>query len=132
MVNFRMKVTGFQYLQVLFITIGTFICSCTSYVSISTSVPSNIIVTGDNVKFLFVNRFVPEELDYNNENKVDVYRMGLDKYIEGLKDGFDHDEKFHLIPADTTLPSHSAHEPAYNLTRDVISNLIEKYHPEFS
>jgi len=128
---FRINVTGFPYLQVLFITIGTFISSCTSYVSITTSVPSNIIVTGDNVKFLFVNRFVPEDLDYNNENKVDVYKLGLDKYIEGLKDGFDHDEKFHLILADTTLPSHSAHEPAYNLSTSLILYLCREYDPEY-
>jgi hypothetical protein len=105
--------------------------SCTSYVSISTHLPPAIIVPEDTVDFLFVNRFIPDALDYKNENKTEVYKIGLESYIKGLKDGFDKNKKFFLILADTTLPSHSAHEPAYNLSMDVIGILCEEYNPDY-
>ena len=107
------------------------IFSCTSYVSISTTALPEINLSGDSAEFLFVNRFVPDDLDYKNENKVDVYKMGIEKYIEGLKSGFDTSEKINLIIADTTLASHSAHEPAYNLSTRIIQDLCREYDPDY-
>jgi hypothetical protein len=97
---------------------------------VSTSIPANILVTVDSACFLFINRFLSEDLDFNNENKVEVYKVGSEKYIDRLRYGSDQDEKYHFIFADTVLPSHSAHESAYNLTIDIINNLSEKYNPD--
>lgn len=121
----------FHYPQVVLIALISYNISCTSYVSVSTSIPSNIIVTGDTVQFLFINRFVPEDLDYKKDNKIEVYKLGSEKYVRGLKNGFDNDEKYRLIFADTIFPSHSAHEPANNLTMDIIENLCEQYNPDY-
>ena len=66
-----------------------------------------------------------------NENKVDVYKMGVETYIDGLQSGFDTNEKINLIIADTTLASHSAHEPAYNLSTRIIQELSGEYNPDY-
>ncbi len=105
--------------------------SCTSYVSISTTALPEIILPGDSADFLLVKRFMPDDLDYKNENKVDVYIMGIETYIEGLKAGFDTNKKINLIIADTTLDSHSAHEPAYNLSTRIIQELCREYDPDY-
>jgi hypothetical protein len=81
--------------------------------------------------FSFYKQILSEDLDFNNENKVEVYKVGSEKYIYGLRYGFDKDEKYHFIFADTVLPSHSAHESAYNPTIDIINNLSEKYNPDY-
>ncbi len=105
--------------------------SCTSYVSISTTALPEINLSKDSADFLLVNRFVPDQLDYKNENKVDVYRMGVNKYIDGLISGFNTNEKINLVIADTILASHSAHEPAYNLSTRIIQELCEEYDPDY-
>jgi hypothetical protein len=105
--------------------------SCTSYVSISTTALPEINLPDDSTEFLFVNRFVPNNLDYKKDNKLEVYEIGLEKYIEGLKAGFDTNGKINLIFADTIIASHSAHEPAYNLSTRIIQELCGKYDPDY-
>ena len=105
--------------------------SCTSYVSVSTTALPEINLPEDSTDFLFVNRFVPDNLDYKKENKVDVYQIGVEKYIEGFKSGFDTNGRVNLIIADTVLASHSAHEPAYNLSTRIIQELSRKYDPDY-
>ena len=109
------------------ILLSTIICSCTSYVSIQKSLPPEIVLPEETAEFLFINRFEANNLDYNNENKVEVYEMGAEKYIAGMKSGFDSDEYFHLTLSDTMILSHSAHEPAFNLTRDDVQKLCQEY-----
>ena len=109
------------------ILLSTIIYSCTSYVSIQKSLPPEIVLPEETAEFLFINRFEANNLDYNNENKVEVYEMGVEKYIAGMKSSFDSDEYFHLTLSDTMILGHSAHEPAINLTRDVVQKLCEEY-----
>ena len=105
--------------------------SCTSYVSISTTAPPEINLSKDSADFLLVNRFVPDQLDFKNENKVDVYSRGFEKYIGGLTSGFNTNEKINLVIADTIVASHSAHEPAYTLSGRTIQELCEAYDPDY-
>ena len=121
---------GLFYLPIMLFLISM-TCSCTSYVTITTTASPEIILPVDSANFLLVNRFIPDELDYKNENKVDVYQIGLEKYFEGLKAGFNTNEKINLIIADTTIASHSAHEPAYNLSAGIIQDLCSEYDPDY-
>jgi len=105
--------------------------SCTSYVQISTVAPPEIILPGDSAQFLLVNRFVPDNLEFKKENKVDVYKKGIETYIDGLITGFDTNDKIDLIIADTLLASHSAHEPAYTLSARMIQELGVRYDPDY-
>ena len=100
---------------------------CTAYVPVNKTVPPEIILPEDSADFLFVNRFKPEDLEYNNENKVEVFEMGLDHYIKGLKSSFDTCSHLSLILSDTIIASHSAHEAAYNLSQRVVNDLAKKY-----
>jgi len=102
--------------------IGIALSSCTSFVTIHKTMPPDLNIPA-NSDFLFVDRFMPEELDFNNQNKIDVFYKGRDKFVQGLKAGFDTCKVYHLQLSDTTLPSHSAHEPAYNLKPDIVEHL---------
>jgi hypothetical protein len=57
--------------------------------------------------------------------------MGVNSYINGLKYGFDTCRQFNLIMSDTIMPSHSAHEPAYNLSREIIAELYRNFNADY-
>ena len=115
--------------QVLFycLLLTVFISSCASYVPVQKTLAPEIILPEETADFLFVNRFKPEDLEYNNENKVEVFEIGLDHYIKGLKSSFDTCRHLSLILSDTIIPSHSAHEAAYNLSVRVVNVLANTY-----
>ena len=105
--------------------------ACTSYVPVQKTLPPEIVLQEVTADFLFVNRFKPDELDYNNENKVEVYKMGVENYISGLKSGFDTSGQLNLLMSDTILASHSAHEPAHNLSQSIIRSLCDEYDSDY-
>lgn len=115
----------------ILILASTFLGACTSYVPVRKTLPPEIVLREETADFLFVNRFEPDDLDYNNENKVEVFEMGVDNYINGLKTGFDTCRNYNLILSDTIFPSHSAHEPAYNLSQEIINNLYNDYDADY-
>lgn len=95
------------------------------------TLPPEIVLKEDSADFLFVNRFKPDDLDYNNENKVEVFEIGVENYIKGLQSGFDTCSNYNLIMSDTMIPSHSAHEPAYNLSQRIIQELYDSYKSDY-
>jgi hypothetical protein len=107
--------------------LNTFLYSCTSYVPVQKTLAPEIILPEETADFLFVNRFKPEDLEYNNENKVEVFEVGLDHYIMGLKSSFDTCRHLSLILSDTIIPNHSTHEAAYNLSVRVVNVLAKNY-----
>ena len=115
----------------LLILFTIFFGACTSYVPVQKILPPEIILHEETADFLFVNRFEPDSLDFNNENKIEVFEMGVDSYIAGLKAGFDTSRHYTLILSDTIFPSHSAHEPAYNLSARIIDYLHRVYHATY-
>ncbi|MCK5281453.1 MAG: hypothetical protein KAK04_23030 [Cyclobacteriaceae bacterium] len=113
------------------ILLSTIICSCTSYVPVQKTLPPEIVLPEQTAEFLFIDRFEPDDLDFNNENKIEVYEIGLESFIAGLEAGFDTSRYFHLTLSDTLMPSHSAHEPAYNLSQDVVQILCREYNQNY-
>ncbi len=105
--------------------------SCTSYVSVQKTLPPEIIIPDNEGDFLFVNRFVYTDLDYNNENKKEVFSMGQKSFVEGLKAGFDTSQYYHLTLGDTIIKAHSAHEPAANLSPTDVLTLCEQFNQEY-
>jgi hypothetical protein len=118
-------------ISVLLVLLITIICSCTSFVSVQKTLPPEKILPEETANFLFIDRFEPDDLDYNNKNKIEVYEIGLESYKAGLKAGFDTAKFFHLTPCDTAMPSHSAHEPAYNLSKEVAQLLCKEYNQNY-
>jgi len=113
------------------IILSVYLYSCTAYVPVQKTLPPEIVLPEETADFLFVNRFESDDLDYNNENKVEVFEMGVENYISGLKSGFDTCRLFNLILSDALFPSHSAHEPAYNLSREIVQTLCSEYDPDY-
>ena len=107
------------------------LAGCTTYVPVAKQQPPEILIRHDNADLLLVNRFIPDELDYNNENKIDVFEKGLSSYMAGIQTGFGSSEDFKLYLADTALASHSAHQPAHNLSREQISYLTALHPVEY-
>lgn len=101
--------------------------SCMTYVPVQKTLPPEIILPEENAEFLFVNRFEPDDLNYTNKNKIEVYEIGLERFIGGLKAGFDTSRYYHLTLGDTVMPSHSAHEPAFNLSSELARQLCLEY-----
>ncbi|MCK5101812.1 MAG: hypothetical protein KAR17_03320, partial [Cyclobacteriaceae bacterium] len=95
------------------------------------TLPPEIVLPEQTAEFLFIDRFEPDDLDFNNENKIEVYEIGLESFIAGLEAGFDTSRYFHLTLSDTLMPSHSAHEPAYNLSQDVVQILCREYNQNY-
>ena len=114
-----------------FVLLSTIFCSCTSYVPVKKTLPPEIVLPEQTAEFLFIDRFEPDDLDFNNENKIEVYEIGLESFIAGLEAGFDTSRYFHLTLSDTLMPSHSAHEPAYNLSQDVVQILCREYNQNY-
>jgi len=100
-------------------------------VPVQKTLPPEIVLKEESADFLFVNRFKPDDLDYNNENKVEVFEMGVDSYIKGLQAGFDTCHQYNVIMSDTMITSHSAHEPAYNLSQRIIQHLSDKFNFDY-
>ena len=113
------------------VLLSTIIFSCTSYVPVQKTLPPEIVLPEQTAEFLFIDRFEPDDLDFNNENKIEVYEIGLESFIAGLEAGFDTSRYFHLTLSDTLMPSHSAHEPAYNLSQDVVQILCREYNQNY-
>ncbi|MCK5206378.1 MAG: hypothetical protein KAQ79_00110 [Cyclobacteriaceae bacterium] len=113
------------------VLLSTIFCSCTSYVPVKKTLPPEIVLPEQTAEFLFIDRFEPDDLDFNNENKIEVYEIGLESFIAGLEAGFDTSRYFHLTLSDTLMPSHSAHEPAYNLSEDVVQILCREYNQNY-
>jgi len=102
---------------ILLLIAGVLMSSCTSYVPVRKTLAPEITLPGNKGDFLFLDRFNPKDLEYNNENKIEVFDMGQRSFEEGLKAGFDTSRLYNLALSDTLIPSHSAHEPANNLLR---------------
>ncbi|MCK5470469.1 MAG: hypothetical protein KAI99_18230, partial [Cyclobacteriaceae bacterium] len=113
------------------VLLSTIFYSCTSYVPVQKTLPPEIVLPEQTAEFLFIDRFEPDDLDFNNENKIEVYEIGLESFIAGLEAGFDTSRYFHLTLSDTLMPSHSAHEPAYNLSQDVVQILCREYNQNY-
>lgn len=120
-----------NFRKALLFSLSTIICSCTSFVAVQKTLPPEIFVPEETADFLFVDRFEHADLDFNNKNKIEVYDIGSESYILGLKAGFDTSRFFHLTLEDTIMPSHSAHEPAFNLTTDVVLKLCREYNQNY-
>ncbi len=121
--------TNFTY--TFCIIISVIFSSCTSFVSVQKTLPPEIALQEESAEFLFVNRFKPDDLDYNNKNKIEVYEIGLQSFTGGLKAGFDTSRYYHLSLSDTVMPSHSAHEPAFNLSPEIARQLCRDYHQNY-
>lgn len=105
--------------------------ACASYVSVQKTLSPEIILPEEHADFLFVNRFQPDDLDFNNENKVEVFEMGVNNYISGLKYSFDTCRRFNLVLSDAIIPSHSAYEPAYSLSKEIIAELHQNFNSDY-
>lgn len=123
-----MKVSLTNY---FFIIVCAGCCSCMTYVPVRKLLPPEIILPEETADFLFVDRFEPDDLDSNNKNKIEVYEIGLESFIGGLKAGFDTSRYYHLTLTDTIMPSHSAHEPAFNLSTDIVLKLCREYNQNY-
>lgn len=119
------------FTHIFFISLIAICSSCISYVTVQKTLPPETILPKETADFLFVNRFEPDDLDYNNKNKIEVYDIGLENFIRGLKAGFDTSRHYHLTLSDTLLPSHSAHEPAFNLTPEIAKKLCQDYQQDY-
>ncbi len=115
------------FTHIFFIIIIAIYSSCMTYVPVQKTLPPEILLPEENAEFLFVNRFEPDDLDYTNKNKIEVYEKGLESFIGGLKAGFDTSRHYHLTLPDTVMPSHSAHEPAFNLSLELARQLCLEY-----
>ena len=124
----NLRSTRSNYILICFCIL---LIGCTSYVPVQRILPPEIIMAEESADFLFVNRFKPDDLDYNNENKVEVFEMGIESYIKGLQAGFDTCRQYNLLMSDTIIASHSAHEPAYNLSQIIIQTLSEEHDPDY-
>ena len=104
---------------------------CTTYVAVQNQTPPEIPLPHVQAHFLFVNRFVPDKLEFNNENKIEVFDKGMRSYIAGLEAGFESSDAFHLHLSDTVFAGHSAHQTAYDLSKDEISYLTTRTPAEY-
>lgn len=120
-----------NFTHTFIIVVTAIISSCISYVPVQKTLPPEIVLPEESAEFLFVNRFEPDDLDYNNKNKIEVYEIGLESFIGGLKAGFDTSRYYHLTLSDTVMPSHSAHEPAFNLSEPVVQLLCDGYNQNY-
>ena len=115
----------------LLLLLATFLSSCTSFVPVRKTLPPELVLENNSGDFLFVNRFDHSGLEYNNENKIEVFEMGQKSFIQGLKAGFDSSRLYHLTLSDTLIAAHSAHEPANNLPHEIIFDLCESYNQNY-
>ncbi len=114
-----------------FLFAGVLMSACTSYVPVRKTLPPEIILPENKGNFLFVDRFDHTGLEYNNDNKVEVFEIGQESFVKGLKAGFDTSQIYNLTLSDTLIASHSAHEPANNLDPETVYKLCKSSNQEY-
>lgn len=102
-------------------------CSaCVTYVPVTKPLPAEIRLPDNRGEILLVNRFDTSALDFNSDNKAEVFREGLEKYIQGLADGFLSNDHFNLHPGDSLLRL-----PMVEIPPDIVRNLCDQKEKEY-
>ncbi|ELR71471.1 hypothetical protein C900_02534 [Fulvivirga imtechensis AK7] len=90
--------------------------SCSTFVPVSKTLPPEIRLPDNKGDFLFISRFNADSLPFNNDNKVEVFKLGHNAFLQGLSAGFDTSRYFHLTLADTIIGNTAPVEPANDLS----------------
>lgn len=97
--------------------------SCSTHVPVKKVLPPEIVIPEGKESFLFASRFVADSLDFNNQNKIDVFRKGHHNYLMGFKSGFDTSRYFHVTMIDTLIGSHATVQPGPELSSTDVAAL---------
>jgi hypothetical protein len=90
-----------KILYLLFILISS--VGCISYLEITKNLPPEIKLDKKPLDIAFVNLYDYEMLDFNSDNKIEVYYSGTKKLLESLNTTFKNNDRFNFVITDTLV-----------------------------
>lgn len=107
----------------LLLILGTTLSSCFTYVPVKKVLAPELSIPSNRANFIFLSRFNIDSLDFNNENKVEVFKLGHESYLRGLASGFDTSSSFHLTLLDIEIQKDTSFKPGNALDKKTVSQL---------
>ena len=115
----------------LIIILSVSLGGCYSLVLVNRQLPPEIRLPSDKAEILFVSRYDTNRLEFDNENKVEVFAIGARNLVLGLKWGYDADDHFHLFLSDTLLSGMASLGPVSDLQPELVRTLCKLYDREY-
>lgn len=100
----------------LLLALAIIMASCSTVVPVRKTLPPEIRLPDNSGDFFFISRFNADSLPFNNDNKVEVFKLGHDAYIKGISAGFDSSRYFYVTLSDTIMGHAAPTEPEDDLS----------------
>ncbi|MBL6447546.1 hypothetical protein JMN32_14605 [Fulvivirga sp. 29W222] len=108
-----------------FLFISYLFTACSTFVPVKRTLPPDIKLSTQKGKFLFISRFSADSLPFSNDNKIEVFRIGYNSFIEGLSAGFDSSRRYNLTPLDGMVEKTAVTEPGLPLDKVQVNNICQ-------
>ena len=97
------------------------LASCSTMVPVKKTSSPDIRLPVGKKEFLFISRFTSDSLPFNNDNKVDVFRMGYDSFVRGLNAGYDSSKYYNITHLDSLVERYAATEPGPPVSKEQVT-----------
>ncbi len=118
--------------QVIIVSACLFTACSTTQVTVEVLNPPEVDLRKSEAHMVVVSRIDPDSLEFDNENKAEVYKLALENYLNGLRDGFDTSLNLTLtIVPEVYFPSGNPREDAMPLSPDQVKRIIRSHRADF-
>ncbi len=123
---------AFRPVKIAAIIAWPLLVGCHTTVPIQVPVPPEIDLDVPMGHIIVINRLDPSLLSFDNENKTEIYEIALEKFVEGLQEGFQSHSNFSITVEPTRVfVSENPREEAGPLPPGEVVKILNPYQADF-
>lgn len=107
------------------------LASCSTMVAVRKTSSPDIQLPVGKKEFLFASRFTADSLSFNNDNKVEVFRMGYNSFVRGLNAGYNSSRYYNITHLDSLVERYAATEPGPPISKEKVKEACLEHNANY-